>query len=104
MPWYKVFGALKNEFKNGARVLNSIKELPPQVEIFISCVDFKGVMACLGFLDVLSMYLEKVGDADGNLRHLSPYLHGIVLEELGVLLLDIEHMPCLELTEHKMLC
>lgn len=28
-PWHEAFGALKNEFKNGERVLNSIKELIP---------------------------------------------------------------------------
>ncbi|TQE01769.1 hypothetical protein C1H46_012569 [Malus baccata] len=104
VPWHETFGALKNKFKNGARVLNLIEELLLQGETFIFCVDFKGVMVYSSLLDVLGMFFEKVGNADGNLRHLSPYLHGIVLEELEVLLLDMEHVPLLKLTEHRMLC
>ncbi|KAB2608741.1 receptor-like protein kinase [Pyrus ussuriensis x Pyrus communis] len=73
-------------------------------ETFISCVDFKCVMVYSGLLNVLGMFFETVRNVDGNLRHLSPYLCGRVLEELKVLLLDMEHVPCLELTEHKMLC
>lgn len=35
---------------------------------------------------------------------LSPYMREIVLEELRVLLYDMEHTPCLELSEHRILC
>ncbi|TQE08400.1 hypothetical protein C1H46_006028 [Malus baccata] len=67
--WHEAFGALKNEFKNGERVLNSIKELLPQGEIFISRIDFRGVMVCSRLLEVLGMFFKKVEGADKNLRH-----------------------------------
>ncbi|KAB2625713.1 hypothetical protein D8674_017373 [Pyrus ussuriensis x Pyrus communis] len=71
-PWHEDFGALKNEFKNGERMLNSIKELLPQGQTFISRIDFRGVMVHSGLLDVLCMFFKKVGDTNKNLRHLSP--------------------------------
>ncbi|KAB2626329.1 hypothetical protein D8674_017989 [Pyrus ussuriensis x Pyrus communis] len=80
-PWHEAFGAFKNEFKNGVRMLNSIENLIPQGKTFIFRVEFKGVMVRLGLLDVLDTFFEMVGEADGNLRHL-------------VLLLDMERVPC----------
>ncbi|KAB2625868.1 hypothetical protein D8674_017528 [Pyrus ussuriensis x Pyrus communis] len=103
-PWHEAFGAFKNEFRNGVRMLNSIEKLIPQGETFIFRVEFKGMMVRSGLLDVLDIFFEMVGDADGNLKQLSPYLCSMVLKELRVLLLDMERVPCSELIEHKMLC
>lgn len=103
-PWNKAFGNLKDEFKNGAKVLNSIKELLSQGETTIFCINFRGVTVRSGLLDVLGMFFENTGDVNGNLRHLSPYMRDMVLKELRALLLDMERVPYSELIEHEMLC
>ncbi|KAB2597348.1 UBX domain-containing protein 4 [Pyrus ussuriensis x Pyrus communis] len=40
----------------------------------------------------------------GSSKVLSPFICGMIFEELGILLYGIEHTSLLELTEHKLLC
>lgn len=54
-----------------------------------------------GLLNVLGMFFEKMMNANGNLSYLLPYLQSMVLEKLGIILLDMERVPCSELTDHK---
>ncbi|KAB2600115.1 hypothetical protein D8674_010386 [Pyrus ussuriensis x Pyrus communis] len=80
MPWHEAFGALKDKFKNDAK------------------------MYAQGCLTSLACSLRRWRDANGNLRNLSPYMCDMELKQRRVLLLDIEHVPCFEFTEHKILC
>lgn len=59
MSWHEAFGALKDEFKNGAKVPNSIKKLLPQGNLS-SFVLTSRVKVRSGLPDILAMFFEKV--------------------------------------------
>ncbi|XP_068341395.1 uncharacterized protein [Pyrus communis] len=104
VSWHKAFNTLKDSIRNGARVLSSIEDLLPQGEAFTSHVDFRNTKVRSGLADILSRFLGRVGDADECLIGLSPYMRGMVFEELGILLYDMEHTPRVEISEHRLLC
>ncbi|KAM1747662.1 hypothetical protein ACFX12_008754 [Malus domestica] len=104
VSWHEAFNTLKDSIRNGARVLSSIEDLLPQGEAFTSYVDFRNTKVRSGLADMLSRFLERVGDTDECLIGLSPYMRGMVFEELGILLYDMEHTPRVEVSEHRLLC
>ncbi|TQE07992.1 hypothetical protein C1H46_006400 [Malus baccata] len=104
VSWHEAFNTLKDSIRNGARVLSSIEDLLPQGEAFTSYVDFRNTKVRSGLADILIRFLERVGDTDECLIGLSPYMRGMVFEELGILLYDMEHTPRVEVSEHRLLC
>lgn len=81
-----------------------IEELIPSGEAISSWVDFRGVKVRSGLADGLGKFFEHADDVDVSLRGLSPFICGMIFEEVGILLYGIEHTSLLELTEHKLLC
>lgn len=76
----------------------------PSGEVFSSLVDFRGVKVRFGVAEELGKFFEGAGDGDVTLIGLSPFLCGMIFEELGTLLYGMEDTSPLELTEHKLLC
>ncbi|KAB2614616.1 hypothetical protein D8674_021204 [Pyrus ussuriensis x Pyrus communis] len=102
--WHDALEKLKHSLANEARVLSSVEELIPSGEAFSSRVDFRGVKVRSGLAEALGKFFERVDDADVSLIGLSPFMRGMIFEELGLLLYGMEHTSPVELTKHKLLC
>ncbi|KAM1277303.1 hypothetical protein ACFX13_030420 [Malus domestica] len=102
--WHDALKKLKHSLANEARVLSSVEELIPSGEAFSSQVDFRGVKVRSGLVEALSKFFECADDADVSLIGLSPFMRGMIFEELGLLLYNMEHTSSIELTKHKLLC
>ncbi|XP_048425264.1 uncharacterized protein LOC103964819 [Pyrus x bretschneideri] len=102
--WHEALEKLKHSLANEARVLSSVEELIPSGEAFSSRVNFRGVKVRSGLAEVLGKFFEHADDVDVSLIGLSPFMRGMIFEELGLLLYSMEHTSPLELTEHKLLC
>ncbi|XP_018507306.2 cell division cycle protein 48 homolog isoform X1 [Pyrus x bretschneideri] len=102
--WHEALEKLKHSLANEDRVLSSVEELIPSGETFFSRVDFRGVKVRSGLAEALVKFFEHASDADVSLIDLSPFMRGMIFEELGLLLYGMEHTSPLELTKHKLLC